>query len=91
MSEIKKYEVLWCEAAKKDIKKIENSEREQIFKFLKKEAFLIAPAKIGKPLRHDLFHLWCYRIANFRIIAEIHDQKLIILVIAIGNSNDFYN
>jgi mRNA interferase RelE/StbE len=87
----KKYAVQWSESAKKDIAKIDNSIRQHIFKFLKKEAFLIAPQKAGKPLQHNLFNLWRYRIGGFRVIAEIQDQKLIILIIAVGNRDEIYN
>jgi mRNA interferase RelE/StbE len=34
--------------------------------------------------------LWRIRVGNFRILYEIHDRRLIVLVIRIGHRKDVY-
>ena len=48
------------------------------------------PRRFGLPLRASLHGLWRYRVGDFRIIASIEDQKLIVLVVRIGHRKDVY-
>jgi len=48
------------------------------------------PRSIGKPLQDDLSEKWRYRKGNYRIIAEINDDKILILVVDIGHRKDIY-
>jgi len=43
------------------------------------------PKAFGHPLGHELSGLWRYRVRDYRILCEIHDKKLIILVVSIGH------
>ena len=44
----------------------------------------------GKPLGGDRSGQWRYRVGDYRIIANIEDNRLIILVIAIGHRREIY-
>ena len=48
------------------------------------------PRHFGEPLKGDKSGFWRYRIGNFRIICEILDEKLIVLVLAIGHRREIY-
>ena len=48
------------------------------------------PRLFGKPLSANRSGQWRYRIGDYRVIAKIEDDKLIILVIAIGHRRDIY-
>lgn len=48
------------------------------------------PRHFGEPLRGDLDGLWRYRVGDYRILCEIHDQKLVVLALAIGHRRDIY-
>jgi mRNA interferase RelE/StbE len=48
------------------------------------------PRHFGEPLRGDFDGLWRYRVGDYRILCEIHDQKLIVLALAIGHHRDIY-
>jgi mRNA interferase RelE/StbE len=48
------------------------------------------PRHFGEPLRGDFDSLWRYRVGDYRILCEIHDQKLIVLALAIGHRRDIY-
>ena len=49
------------------------------------------PRLYGKPLSANRAGQWRYRIGDYRIIAKIEDEKLIILVILIGHRRDIYS
>ena len=48
------------------------------------------PRRHGKPLIGDKKGLWRYRIGNYRLIAEIQDDKLIVLMLTFGHRSDVY-
>jgi mRNA interferase RelE/StbE len=48
------------------------------------------PRKFGKPLRAELAGLWRYRVADYRILCQIRDRELIVLVVAVGHRRDVY-
>ena len=49
------------------------------------------PRRMGKALTGDFKGAWRYRLGDYRIIAEIHDDTLTILVITIGNRKNVYD
>ena len=44
----------------------------------------------GKPLSANRKGQWRYRIGDYRVIAKIEDDRLIILVISIGHRKEIY-
>ena len=48
------------------------------------------PKFYGKPLRSNLAGLWSCRAADFRIIYEIEDDKLLVIVIEIEHRKSVY-
>ena len=48
------------------------------------------PRHFGEPLRGDLAGLWRYRVGDYRIICEIQEQQVVVLVLAIGHRRDVY-
>ena len=54
----------------------------------------IAPAQnpraFGKPLRHDKHGLWRYRVRDFRVICELDDERMFVVVLGIGHRSTIY-
>jgi mRNA interferase RelE/StbE len=48
------------------------------------------PRALGAGLTGPLAGLWKYRVGDIRIIADIRDNELLILVIQIGNRREVY-
>jgi mRNA interferase RelE/StbE len=48
------------------------------------------PREKGKGLSHNKKDIWRYRVGNYRILANIRDDELIILVIEFGHCKDTY-
>lgn len=51
---------------------------------------LPSPRAIGAALTGSLAGRWKYRVGDIRIIADIRDHELIILVIQVGNRREVY-
>ena len=49
------------------------------------------PRLHGKPLSSNLSGLWRYRVGDYRIIAKIEDDKVLILIVSIGHRREIYN
>lgn len=53
-------------------------------------AVLEDPRDRGKALVGPLGGFWRYRVGDYRIICDIYEDELQILVVKIGNSRDVY-
>ncbi|MBO6280239.1 MAG: type II toxin-antitoxin system RelE/ParE family toxin [Bacilli bacterium] len=85
------YTVEFTESAKKDLKKLDTYTQKIILLWLNKNLQGCEnPKAHGKLLSANRAGEWRYRIGDYRIIALIENNKLIILVIAIGHRKDIY-
>ena len=48
------------------------------------------PRVSGKPLRGKHAELWRYRIGDYRVVVEIQDQYLLILIVRVGHRGEIY-
>jgi mRNA interferase RelE/StbE len=48
------------------------------------------PRHFGEALRGDLSGLWRYRVGDYRIICQIHDDRLVVLALAVGHRREVY-
>ena len=48
------------------------------------------PRRFGKGLKADLAGLWRYRVGDYRILCQIRDRELLVLVVAVGHRRDVY-
>jgi len=48
------------------------------------------PRSAGKPLTGPLGGLWRYRVGDYRIICDIEDTVMRVLVVQIGNRREIY-
>jgi mRNA interferase RelE/StbE len=79
------------EAAISDLKKIDRQARREILDYMDKRIAKAAnPRDFGKPLRHSKFGLWRYRVRDYRIICQLQEAKLVVLVVQVGHRSDVY-
>jgi mRNA interferase RelE/StbE len=78
--------------AEKELKKLDRQVVRRIVKFLRERvAVLDDPRRIGAALTGStLGNYWKYRVGDYRIIADIQDKKLCILVVRLGNRREIY-
>ena len=79
-------------AAERELDKLDPPVAKRILRFLYgRVAALDDPRSIGDALKGSrLGELWKYRVGDYRIIADIEDGALKILVIKIGNRREVY-
>ena len=86
-----KYRVVLSLRAIKELEKMDKYTKrilyEWIYKNLKDSD---DPRFLGKPLSADRKGQWRYRVGDYRILAEIKDDLLIILVVAVGHRREVY-
>ena len=79
-------------AAAKQLAKLDKGEAKRITTFLRQRlAVLDDPRTTGKALTGPhLGAYWRYRVGDYRIICDIQDEVLCVLVIEIGNRGEVY-
>ena len=79
-------------AAKKELSKLDKQAARRITSFLRERvAPLENPSSLGAALHGPRFgELWKYRVGDYRIIARIEDQLLLILIVRIGDRKEVY-
>ena len=84
------YQIKFDEKGKADFKQLDNSIKLKIKKYFKKLEKVENPKAFGEPLKENLAGYWKYRVGNYRVVAEMKDNELIILVIAVGHRSIIY-
>ena len=81
----------YSRTARKFIEKLDPQTRRRIHGLMEgRVAFLDNPRDAGKPLKGPLATFWVYRVGDYRIICDMQDDKLVILVVTIGHRGDVY-
>lgn len=77
--------------ALQDLRKLDHSIRREILDYMDQRiANAEDPCKFGKPLRGSKFGLWQYRLRDYRIVCELQDKRLVVLVVSIGHRSTVY-
>lgn len=78
--------------AQRNLKQLDRTVAQRILVFLHgRLAQLDDPRSIGQALRGStLGQFWKYRVGDWRIIANIEDREIRILVVRIGNRREVY-
>lgn len=85
------YAVELAESAERELDKLDAKQAKRILKFLQRIEKLDNPRSIGEALRgSELGEFWKYRVGDYRLIAAIEDERLIVLVIRIGHRKEIY-
>jgi mRNA interferase RelE/StbE len=78
--------------ALKELSKLDKPVQKEIIKYLREKiATSENPKKIGKPLSANLSGLWRYRVRDYRIICNIEEKRLIVLVVRLAHRKQVYN
>ncbi len=85
------YKLAYSKNAIKQFSKLDRQTQILLQKWLKKNIENCENPRLhGKPLTADRSGQWRYRIGKYRVITEIIDQKLIVLVLEIGHRREVY-
>lgn len=81
----------YTETAKKQLRKLDKQVARRILDFLdERVADAQNPRSIGKALSGPMGSFWRYRVGEYRVICDIQDGQLRVLVVQIGNRREVY-
>jgi mRNA interferase RelE/StbE len=81
----------YAETAKKQLRKLDKLDARRILDFMDgRVGTSDDPRGMGKALKGTLGDLWRYRVGDFRVICDIQDSVLTVLVLQVGNRREVY-
>ena len=85
------WQVKFSETAKRQLNKLGKRTQRDILKYLKKRVETDKdPQRYGDPLRRSLSGLWKYRVGDYRLICEIQQEEIVVLILAVGHRRKIY-
>ncbi len=82
----------FAEQARKDFLRLDRQVQKQILRYFDTRlAGTSNPRRFGKALRGDLVGVWRYRVGDYRILCQIKDRQLLILIVAVGHRKSVYD
>lgn len=86
-----RYRLVYSKDFQKLFKKLDPSVQKLVVSYIKNNLENTDnPRAHGKPLIGDKKGLWRYRISNYRLIADIQDDVLVILILTFGHRKNIY-
>ena len=86
------YTVRYTEKAIKSIKKLDRPVQTMIKAWIEKNLIGTEdPRRHGKGLTANRSGQWRYRVGDYRILADIRDNELVILIVEAGHRSTIYN
>ena len=81
----------YTETAQKQLQKLDKKIARRIMDYMDTRVAQSGdPRSAGKALSGTLGGLWRYRVADYRIIVDIQDSMLCVLVLNFGNRREIY-
>lgn len=89
---MKKYKVVYTSKAIKNLKKLDKYTRNLIYAWIDKNLVDCENPRIhGKGLLENRTGQWRYRIGDYRLICEIKEDEIVILILEIGHRRNIYD
>lgn len=86
-----KWRIGFHPVAAKEIKKLGKAPARRIIQILETRiAMLDDPRDLGKPLVGDWNGYWRWRMGDYRVIAKIEDERVVIIVVRVAHRREVY-
>lgn len=83
--------IKYARSVQKTVRKLDPPLQAHIREYLEQRvASLADPRDLGEPLQGQLAGLWRYRVGDYRVICELRDEALVVLVVRIGHRRTIY-
>lgn len=80
----------FTEEADEQLQRLDKPVRERIRKYVKELEKLPNPKIRAEALKGDLGDFCKYRVGDYRLICQIYEEKLLVLVVKIGHRSKVY-
>jgi mRNA interferase RelE/StbE len=81
------YRLLYLPGAERDIRGLPGLVARRVRNGLER---LAENPRLGKPLQGSLAPFWSYRVGDYRVLYEIRDAELYVLVVMLGHRREIY-
>ena len=81
----------YTDFARRQLRKLDKTSARRILDYMDQRVAPLEDARsLGKALHGPLGDLWRYRVGDCRIICELRDKEIRIVVVRVGNRKDVY-
>jgi len=85
------WKINWSNEARKQLRRLDKTRQKQVLAYMRERiSDATNPRAFGKPLRHEKFGLWRYRVVDVRVICQIQNDELVVLVLNVGHRKSIY-
>lgn len=83
--------VKFHEHADDQFQRLDKAVQRRIIKFIEKRLVVSEnPRRIGEPLTGPLKTFWKYRVGDYRLVCDVQDGAITILVVKVGHRSSVY-
>lgn len=80
----------WDDSAFKQLKKLDKFVQKKIMNYLR-ERVTDNPRSFGRELAGNKAGLWRYRMEDYRLICQLKNDQVVVLVVAVGHRKEIYD
>ena len=84
------WKVEFSPVAEKQFSKLDRAVQRRIRSFIMDRMEQENPRLLGQALHGELGEFWKYRVGDYRLVCELIDSRLVVLVVKIGNRKQVY-
>ena len=84
------YKVSLDRKAEEDFSKLDKAVQRRLFKYMKRIEERDDPRTLGEQLQDNLSAYWKFRVGVYRLIAEIIDERVIVLMLVVAHRREVY-
>lgn len=80
----------YTDTAKTQLRKLDKNSARRIVDYMDERVAPADPRRVGQALSGPLGKLWRYRVGDFRVVCEIQDEVVRVLVVRVGKRDEVY-
>lgn len=80
----------FSQSAAREFARLDFAAQKRITRYIETRIAGGDPRRFGKPLSGDLHGLWRWRVDDYRLIGQIQDGKLLILIVRVAHRSTVY-
>ncbi len=84
------WKVEYTSTAKAQLRKLDPRAAHRIVDFMDERVAATDPRRIGRALTGPLGHLWRYRVGHYRVVCELQDACVRVLVVRVSRRDKAY-
>ena len=83
--------VEWDDRARRELRRLDRPIQKAILQYFRKRiATKEDPRRFGKSLTRELQGLWRYRVGDYRMVCQIEDDRLVVLIVTVAHRKSVY-